>query len=252
MQGERKTACCTRRDTRGLCTKIFWKVIFIFYQWGSTRSWCILCAGASWGHEFEVRMDRYQTRVFTVAIIKARHLRAHTYVPVEISWYVYDSCLLPIPAPIMAVTLLVLLSSFLLYFLYSVACWVKKTRRRYRMKRENGCLPPRKLPQIDPFLGTDVVIANLRAAKNYGFLKLLKSRHEANGLTFTTKTYFRTTINTCDPMLIQSVLSFQFQDFGMGPLRRKSASPLLGRGIFGEYFLIRDFKFLPQHGLYLN
>lgn len=114
------------------------------------------------------------------------------------------------------------------------------------MKRENGCLPPKKLPQRDPFLGTDVVIANLRAAKNHGFLQLLKSRHEKNGLTFTTNTYFRTTINTCDPVLIQNVLSFQFQDFGMGPLRRKSASPLLGTGIFGKSLTGPAYPILPH------
>ncbi|KAI8294891.1 Cytochrome P450 monooxygenase fsdH [Colletotrichum sp. SAR 10_98] len=100
------------------------------------------------------------------------------------------------------------------------------------MRKEYGCLPPKKLPQKDPFLGTDVVLQNLAAAKKFGFLALLKRRHAEQGQTFTTNTYFRTTINTCDPRLIQTVLSNQFEDFGMGPLRRKSASPLLGRGIF--------------------
>lgn len=100
------------------------------------------------------------------------------------------------------------------------------------MGKRNGCFPPRRLPQLDPFLGTDVVLQNLSAARRHAFLDLLKSRHATNGLTFTTKTYFRTTINTCDPTLVQNVLSFQFDDFGMGPLRRNSASPLLGRGIF--------------------
>lgn len=134
----------------------------------------------------------------------------------------------------MAFTLLVALGGFVVFFIYSVACSIKSIYQRRHTRAENGCLPPKELPQIDSLLGTDVVIANLRAAKKHGFLQLLKSRHEANGLTFTTNTYFRTTINTCDPMLIQNVLSFQFQDFGMGPLRRKSASPLLGRGIFGR------------------
>ncbi|KAF9873701.1 hypothetical protein CkaCkLH20_08811 [Colletotrichum karsti] len=100
------------------------------------------------------------------------------------------------------------------------------------MRKEYGCLPPNKLPQKDPLFGTDVVVQNLAAARNFGFLKLLQSRHKTNGQTFTTNTFFRTTINTCNPRLIQVVLSNQFEDFGMGPLRRKSASPLLGRGIF--------------------
>ncbi|KAL0935909.1 N-alkane-inducible cytochrome P450 [Colletotrichum truncatum] len=103
---------------------------------------------------------------------------------------------------------------------------------RHRMRKEYGCLPPKKLPQKDPILGTDVVLQNLAAAKKFGFLALLKKRHAEQGQTFTTNTYLRTTINTCDPKLIQTVLSNQFEDFGMGPLRRKSASPLLGRGIF--------------------
>ncbi len=132
----------------------------------------------------------------------------------------------------MAFSLLLAAGGLAISFLYYAALWVAIYRRRCRMIRDNGCLPPRKLPQIDPILGTDVVLQNLGAAKKFGFLNLLRSRHAANGLTFTTNTYFRTTINTCDPVLIQNVLSLQFHDFGMGPLRRKSASPLLGRGIF--------------------
>ncbi|KAJ5173170.1 cytochrome P450 alkane hydroxylase [Penicillium capsulatum] len=118
------------------------------------------------------------------------------------------------------------------YLFYLLVQFLLVHRRRHLLKRNHGCLPPRKLSQKDPFLGTDVVLQNLRAAREYGFLQLLKSRHEANGRTYTTNTYFRTTINTCDPALIRNVLAFQFQDFGMGPLRRSSASPLLGRGIF--------------------
>lgn len=132
----------------------------------------------------------------------------------------------------MAFSLHLVAGGLLIFTIYSAVQWLVRCRRRQIMKRQHGCLPPKKLAQVDPFLGTDVVMQNLGAAKQYGFLNLLKSRHAANGLTFTTNTYFRTTINTCDPTLIQNVLSFQFQDFGMGPLRRKSASPLLGRGIF--------------------
>lgn len=119
-----------------------------------------------------------------------------------------------------------------LYFFYNVACSLLLWRRRRQMAKRHGCQPPRKLPQIDPFLGIDTVLQNLGAAKKFGFLDLLKKRHAANGLTFTTNTFFRTTINTCDPDVIRSVLALQFHDFGMGPLRRNSASPLLGKGIF--------------------
>ncbi|KAI8965523.1 n-alkane-inducible cytochrome P450 [Daldinia sp. FL1419] len=132
----------------------------------------------------------------------------------------------------MAFSLLFAACGLVVFSLYSIVQWLLTCRRRSHMKRQNGCLPPKKLPQLDPIMGTDVVMQNLGAAKKHGFLDLLRTRHATNGLTFTTNTYLRTTINTCDPTLIQNVLSFQFQDFGMGPLRRKSASPLLGRGIF--------------------
>ena len=111
---------------------------------------------------------------------------------------------------------------------------VRTYLKQSRVKRENGCLPPSKCPQMDPWLGIDIVLSNLRAAKQKGFLALLRSRHEKYGPTFTTRTFFRTTFNTCDPRVLQAVLATQFNDFGMGPLRRKSAGPLLGRGIFTQ------------------
>jgi len=132
----------------------------------------------------------------------------------------------------MAVSSPLLAIALLLTSLYSLCKWTTRFINRYRLKKENGCLPPQKLSQKDPILGTDVVLANLAAARKFGFLDLLNTRHANIGRTFTTNTFFRTTINTCDPRVIQSVLSLQFDDFGMGPLRRKSASPLLGRGIF--------------------
>ncbi|KAJ0382755.1 hypothetical protein COL922a_011892 [Colletotrichum nupharicola] len=127
---------------------------------------------------------------------------------------------------------IITLVASLVTVVYSLYVIITTHILRRRMRKEYGCLPPKKLPQKDPFLGTDVVLQNLAAAKKFGFLALLKKRHAEQGQTFTTNTYFRTTINTCDPRLIQTVLSNQFEDFGMGPLRRKSASPLLGRGIF--------------------
>lgn len=132
----------------------------------------------------------------------------------------------------MAVTLLAGCLALVGYALYALVGLLQRWQTRRRLSRAHGCLPPVKLPQRDPLLGTDVVLANLAAARQFGFLALLQQRHAANGLTFTTNTYLRTTINTCDPRVIQSVLALQFKDFGMGPLRRKSASPLLGQGIF--------------------
>lgn len=98
--------------------------------------------------------------------------------------------------------------------------------------KKNGCKPAIKLPQNPFLLGADVVLANLRAAKSKTFLQLLRRRHERYGTTFTSYTFGRITINTCDPEVIKSVLALKFDDFDMGKLRRKSAGPLLGKGIF--------------------
>ncbi|KAL6171957.1 hypothetical protein ACJQWK_02949 [Exserohilum turcicum] len=132
----------------------------------------------------------------------------------------------------MAVSLPILASALALTVFYCLYTWTARQLSRKQLKKKHACLPPQRLPQKDPFLGTDVVRANLAAAKNHGLLDLLRIRHAKHGRTFTTNTFFRTTINTCDPRVLQSVLSLQFDDFGMGPLRSKSASPLLGNGIF--------------------
>lgn len=132
----------------------------------------------------------------------------------------------------MAVILFSASVALICYILYTIRRLVLRKVHRRHITRDNNCLPPRKIHQKDPVLGIDIVRENLAAAKEHGFLRLLQKRHADNGLTFTTSTFLRITINTCDPRVIQSILSLQFNDFGMGPLRRKSASPLLGRGIF--------------------
>ena len=118
----------------------------------------------------------------------------------------------------------------LLFLVSTARTWY--TRRQ--IIKKNGCLPPKRLPQKDNIFGSDVVRENLKAAREFGFLEKLRSRHEKYGPTFTTNTFFRTTLYTCDPKILQTVLATQFQDFGMGPLRRSSARPLLGKGIFTQ------------------
>lgn len=132
----------------------------------------------------------------------------------------------------MAVVLFSACVALICYVVYTIRRLALRNIQRRRIARDNDCLPPRKIYQKDSVFGIDIVRENLAAAKEHGFLRLLQRRHADNGLTFTTSTFLRTTINTCDPRVIQSVLSLQFNDFGMGPLRRKSASPLLGKGIF--------------------
>ena len=50
--------------------------------------------------------------------------------------------------------------------------------------------------------------------------------------TFVVQQLFRPTIFTADPKNIQAVLATQFQDFGLGAIRRTNFFPLLGNGIF--------------------
>lgn len=127
--------------------------------------------------------------------------------------------------------MLFILYSLAVFLLDLIASYIVTARNRRLMKKSQGCLPPRKLPQKDPLIGIDVLLQDISSSYNKKFLKSMESRHDINGLTYTSKTLFTTTIHTCDPAVIQQVLSFQFPKFDLGPLRLPSAPFLLGKGI---------------------
>ncbi|KAI1460525.1 putative cytochrome P450 alkane hydroxylase [Annulohypoxylon moriforme] len=131
----------------------------------------------------------------------------------------------------MALSISVIIYSIILFLFFSAIKQGIRTLIRERARQINGCLPPRRLAQKDPLFGIDVLLQDFSAASHRVFLKLLQSRHNAHGLTFASKTCFGTTIHTCDPAVIQQVLSFQFPSFDLKPLRLSSGASLFGEGI---------------------
>ncbi|KAK5632732.1 hypothetical protein RRF57_008446 [Xylaria bambusicola] len=121
--------------------------------------------------------------------------------------------------------------ALLALLLRNVTQRIRTMYAQHHIKAANGCLPPTKLAQRDPVLALDLFLQDFAAANNKAFLESAKLRHALNGLTFTSKTYFRTNFFTCDPKVIQQVLSSQFQNFDLGPLRSFSGAPLFGNGI---------------------
>ena len=102
---------------------------------------------------------------------------------------------------------------------------------RRRMIKEHGCKAAKKLPQMDPFLGLDLLYSSLRALKRHTFIEESKSRFDRTGNTFQSHMVGRNAILTIEPENLKTMLSLKFKDFGLGP-QRKAFLPLLGAGIF--------------------
>lgn len=96
----------------------------------------------------------------------------------------------------------------------------------------HGCQAPWRLPYRYP-LALDLVHTAFSAAKAGQLLQLFSSIIRANGTTFEQKILGGLAIDTVDPVNIDTVLSAQFKDYGMG-VRRQNFFPLLGDGIFTQ------------------
>jgi cytochrome P450 len=102
---------------------------------------------------------------------------------------------------------------------------------RRRFKNANGCLPCPKIGAIDPILGIDRVIINMRVAKEHNLLEFNKAHFDRLGHTFYASALGKTFFMTRDPENVKTILATKFNDFGLGN-REKSLGHLLGRGIF--------------------
>ncbi|KAH9904978.1 n-alkane-inducible cytochrome P450 [Xylariomycetidae sp. FL2044] len=159
----------------------------------------------------------------------------------------------------------IIILGFLTFISHITVRWLIASRSRRLMREANRCLPPNSLPQKDPVFGLDTLYQEFSAMGNKSYLKLVQSRHEAHGLTFTTKTAFGTKFNTCDPAVLQQVLSIQFDNFKLESQRLNAAALLFGRGILttdDEYWahsrrlirpgfarrqILRDFNIFEEH-----
>lgn len=122
---------------------------------------------------------------------------------------------------VLGLVLAILLKRLSLYF----------ARRQF--KKEHGCKPPQaRYPLKDPFLGIDLMLENIKLAKELRFLQTSQSRFQRLGAnTYTSKHLLRPIIHTCEPENVKTILTLRFKDFGISN-RQRNFKPLLGFGIF--------------------
>lgn len=104
--------------------------------------------------------------------------------------------------------------------------------------RRHGCQPVSRCYNREPFLGLDRLPRTLRAVKQHRILRLCCELFRDYGNTFTEKELYSRIILTIEPENIKTVLSLNFQDYGISH-RLEAFRPLLGEGIFdtdGEHW----------------
>ena len=106
--------------------------------------------------------------------------------------------------------------------------------RFYKAARQYGCKPPRRYPNKDPFLGSDLFYQIRKADKRGHRSQAYQNLHRQYGDTFEMKALSRAQIRTAQPENIQAVAATSFEDFGVGPRRKNVGAPFLNRGIFTE------------------
>ena len=124
-----------------------------------------------------------------------------------------------------------LLGGLLLFTLYLITSRVTTNRARQRVIKSNGCKPTAQLPHKDPFFGIDAIRDALRAAKAKTFLEFKQKHYELYGSTFSFRFSTLFAISTIEPENIKALLYSNFEDYGVGSLRKNAFSPLLGNSI---------------------
>ena len=130
-------------------------------------------------------------------------------------------------AAVSAVTL------YLIYIVLCYICWQLTTgAARRRIIKESGCKPPRLVPTKDPFFGIDILYESAKQLKKHNFLQWqfdLLSRLEltTGRVPILNKWLFM----TVDPKVVQTILSLDFNSFGLGSAR-DFLKAFLGEGIF--------------------
>ncbi|KAL8998408.1 MAG: hypothetical protein Q9169_002536 [Polycauliona sp. 2 TL-2023] len=113
-----------------------------------------------------------------------------------------------------------------LFFTYHIYRYLQ----HFYLARSNGCLPPRKYPHTDPFLGIDFFLETGKIFSENRYLPELVARYGKYGSTFQTNLFGTPSINTIEPENLQAVYSTNFKDWGVKPLRLPAQDPFCGRG----------------------
>ena len=121
--------------------------------------------------------------------------------------------------------------------IYLVSFAVRKWSERSRFNeaaRQHGCKPPRRYPNMEPFLGLDLFAAIRKADSRGQRSQAYAQLHKSYGDTFEMKALSAAQIQTMQLENIQAVSATCFNDFGVGPMRGNIGAPFLDRGVFTE------------------
>ncbi|CAK3741847.1 Cytochrome P450 52A12 [Lecanosticta acicola] len=122
---------------------------------------------------------------------------------------------------------------FTLYLIYQAVNAITLWRQREAIKRDKGCLPARRMSQLDPILGIDMFIANVKALKNHRLLETGVERfRELGGHTFQMKLLGRKLHFTTEPENLKTIQALEHKKWSLGRRRKYGFRPLLGVGIF--------------------
>ncbi|KAI4235845.1 MAG: hypothetical protein LQ349_002884, partial [Xanthoria aureola] len=126
----------------------------------------------------------------------------------------------------MALLLPVLVTGICLFFTYHIYRYLQNLY----LARSKGCLPPRRYPHRDPFLGLDFFLETGKIFSENRYLPELLARYNTYGPTFQTNLFGTPSINTIEPENLQAVYSSDFRNWGVEPLRLPAQDPFCGRG----------------------
>lgn len=106
---------------------------------------------------------------------------------------------------------------------------------RRRMIKEYGCKPVKQYPHkglLGKYFGYDTLTQNVQAAKAGRFFEMVRIRNYTGQNTLQQRGPTRSFIHTIEPENVKTMLSTNFNDWGIGPLRAKTLEPVFGNGIF--------------------
>lgn len=109
---------------------------------------------------------------------------------------------------------------------------LQETLRRRTFSQLHNCLPPAHVPQWDPILGLDILVAQLKNEKAHRLLENITSQHSSLGGTFSFTVFGERVIMTIEPENIQAFHITKFEDLSVGKSRYKQMHDVLGEGVF--------------------
>ena len=122
---------------------------------------------------------------------------------------------------------------FIVYRILLYVYWQLTTgAARRKIIRDKGCKPLKRVPAKDPFFGIDILYNSAREIKKHNALQSQCDRINRLGCsTASVRILHNQIVITIEPKVVQTVLSLDFNSFGLGSAR-DAIKTFLGEGIF--------------------